>query len=454
MPTYDIRWAWGIYSFLLPFFGFSVFFSWKQEKRKYWWIVLIGLAVVVVGLSFLLEMMTYYIRVNTPSFQDNVPVSFIMLLPFVIYYVVSVICLLGMFKNSIWAALFFATLSYCLQHISERCYELLTLGIYGKTLNVPMGYWIPVLIAFTLVFYFLFYFLALNKVDVRSFGKLVDYKLQILAMVFVILVAIYFNSQITFISYDSKNWLPIQTLSYITSVLFATVVVLMEMTLVQAKIKEKEADRLNRLLEGEKTKYESEKKAIDLLNVRYHDIKHMLNDLQENKDSESDKAVIKEIQKNLTTFQESTVQTGNEALDILLYQKEEACRKKDIRFTCMLSGVNLSYFQPYELYALFENALDNAIQGVKDLPIEKRVIDINQNEVNGFEVIKVSNYFQGNLVFEKGLPQTRKDPSVHGFGMKSMRAIAEKYDGRVSASCQDDLFVLTIFLPLAKPAEK
>jgi hypothetical protein len=273
-------------------------------------------------------------------------------------------------------------------------------------------------------------------------------------MVFVILVAIYFNSQITFISYDSKNWLPIQTLSYITSVLFATVVVLMEMTLVQAKIKEKEADRLNRLLEGEKTKYESEKKAIDLLNVRYHDIKHMLNDLQENKDSESDKAVIKEIQKNLTTFQESTVQTGNEALDILLYQKEEACRKKDIRFTCMLSGVNLSYFQPYELYALFENALDNAIQGVKDLPIEKRVIDINQNEVNGFEVIKVSNYFQGNLVFEKGLPQTRKDPSVHGFGMKSMRAIAEKYDGRVSASCQDDLFVLTIFLPLAKPAEK
>ena len=63
--------------------------------------------------------------------------------------------------------------------------------------------------------------------------------------------------------------------------------------------------------------------------------------------------------------------------------------------------------------------------------------------------------------FAVTMPPVTTRPDVedfHGYGMKSMRAIARKYGGRLKAKAEDGVFNLTVWLvnrevrPAAKPA--
>ena len=67
-------------------------------------------------------------------------------------------------------------------------------------------------------------------------------------------------------------------------------------------------------------------------------------------------------------------------------------------------------------------------------------------------MIKEINYFPGELKLdENGLPKTsHKDKKNHGFGMKSMKAFVEKYQGQINVDIDSNEFVLTILIPLNK----
>ena len=44
------------------------------------------------------------------------------------------------------------------------------------------------------------------------------------------------------------------------------------------------------------------------------------------------------------------------------------CQSHDIQLTCMPSGDSLDFMQVADIYALFGNALDNAMEAVSALP--------------------------------------------------------------------------------------
>lgn len=60
--------------------------------------------------------------------------------------------------------------------------------------------------------------------------------------------------------------------------------------------------------------------------------------------------------------------------------------------------------------------------------------------------VVVTNYFSDQLQFFDGMPATTKkeEEGFHGFGMKSMKILTEKYHGCVHARTEGDVFVLTI----------
>jgi hypothetical protein len=67
----------------------------------------------------------------------------------------------------------------------------------------------------------------------------------------------------------------------------------------------------------------------------------------------------------------------------------------------------------------------------------------------GVTSISVENYYDlgAQPTFEDGLPQTTKaDKANHGFGMRSMRAIAERYGGTLVARAEDGTFSLDIMM--------
>ncbi|HRW13165.1 MAG TPA: GHKL domain-containing protein, partial [Syntrophomonas sp.] len=61
-------------------------------------------------------------------------------------------------------------------------------------------------------------------------------------------------------------------------------------------------------------------------------------------------------------------------------------------------------------------------------------------------LIFIENSFRGEVDMLNGLPQSGREG--HGFGVKSMAMIAEKYNGYCSFEAKGEIFTLRIVLPL------
>ena len=71
--------------------------------------------------------------------------------------------------------------------------------------------------------------------------------------------------------------------------------------------------------------------------------------------------------------------------------------------------------------------------------------------MNQFVLIRVENYLEESLRFANGLPVTTKGGrDEHGFGLKSIRYLAQKYGGSMMAAVEEQWFILKVMLPLGK----
>ena len=199
---------------------------------------------------------------------------------------------------------------------------------------------------------------------------------------------------------------------------------------------------LSLLWQEERKQYELSKKTIDTINIKYHDLKHRLRDMRlPAEEAESIKDAVR--------IYGSRIRTGSEALDVLLTENSLRCSEEGIRLTYMGNGADLGFMQVMDVYSLFGNAISNAMEAVEKLEDpEKKIIDIVSECRGDLVSIHISNYFSGALRMEDGLPRTRKteEEGFHGFGMKSMKLIAEKYGGSLSVSADGDLFTLDVYL--------
>lgn len=199
---------------------------------------------------------------------------------------------------------------------------------------------------------------------------------------------------------------------------------------------------LQLLWQEERKQYELSKKTIDTINIKYHDLKHKLRDMRLPAEE------VESIQEAVRVYG-SRIRTGNEALDVLLTENSLRCSAEGIRLTYMGNGADLGFMQAMDVYSLFGNAVSNAVEAVEKLQDpEKKIIDIVTECRGELVSIQISNYFSGSLQIEEGLPKTSKaeEEGFHGFGMKSMKLIAEKYGGSLSASADGDLFTLSVYL--------
>ena len=134
---------------------------------------------------------------------------------------------------------------------------------------------------------------------------------------------------------------------------------------------------------------------------------------------------------------------------MLLTEKSLFCEQNGINLSCMIDGAELGFIEEGDLYCLFGNLVDNALEAVKGIEDrERRVVDLVVKVKDGLLLVQEENYFDGTLRFEDGLPVTTKgDRNYHGFGMRSLRLIARKYGGELSAFVKGDVFHLSIIFP-------
>ncbi len=206
---------------------------------------------------------------------------------------------------------------------------------------------------------------------------------------------------------------------------------------------------INQLL---KRQYEQYKLSVDnseMLRKEIHDLKHYLIALKNEPSPEKKQEYLEELEQQIA-IQESFQNTGNQVLDVILTNKSLQCRKKGITFKVMADGANLSFMHVRDICALFGNLLDNAIEATQTITVpENRLITLSVKSKNNFLVVECINCCDKKVLIphRAGLPKTTKeDKQNHGFGLKSIRMIAEKYNGSMSFSQNKNWVTIKVLL--------
>lgn len=199
------------------------------------------------------------------------------------------------------------------------------------------------------------------------------------------------------------------------------------------------------LLSAERKQFESIKDDMEMINIKCHDMRHQL-DQYAGKLTESE---LKELRRAITIY-DSHLKTGNDILNMVLYKKQAIMEQRHITLSCMADARCLGFMDATDLFSMMNNAIDNAIEAVSKLEDEEqRLISLNVSQENGVCVIHLSNFFLPESVTGEGLPETSKDdPYRHGYGMRSIRYVVEKYGGLMSFQTEDSIFHLNLCLPL------
>jgi hypothetical protein len=202
-------------------------------------------------------------------------------------------------------------------------------------------------------------------------------------------------------------------------------------------------DMTDILLRNQEQQFAVAQNLTELVNIKYHDMKHMGS-------ADANRALLESDARKLDYY-ECIIKCGNAALDTALTEKSIVCKQNRIDFTMMVHGELLAFMLPVDIYALFGNMLENAINCLVELPEEDRHLRLYVTAVGSMVSVVCENVCRDDLQFANGLPQTQhEDMQNHGFGTRSIARICEKYDAKFRMTNDDGMFVVKILLPAEK----
>lgn len=429
--------------FILSLFVAIMLFAWGQPRRDKFVLRLCLTFAVTVGTCALIDSLIYFFvrQDNTMWFQ---------IAKFVCGLVMSCASVAICFKVDIWAVLYFGVISYCVQHLSTRVFDIF------QNFCLPDLFWLWrffISIAYYAAIYVLLWRFYIGK-SFRESTVVIQGRMQLVLAVCVIGISIVYNTLgITYatgmiialeragadvgIAYDMLVFV------YIMTSLVALLALALSVTANGKLYYSEESQMLDKLLSDRRARYEQDKMNVELLNMRLHDLKHYIGSLDEKTFKQQKDAILDNIGQYDTGFN-----SGNDALDTLFTNKSVQCKSKGIRFYTMLGGAELGSMPKFELYAVFCNAIDNAIEASEHLPEEKRVISITaQRDAGGKTVVTVENYFDGVIRMQNNMPLSDKKSELHGVGVKSIKMLMEKYGGGIDINVYDEIFSLRLIFP-------
>ena len=203
------------------------------------------------------------------------------------------------------------------------------------------------------------------------------------------------------------------------------------------------------LLAKSKQQYELSRANIEAINVKCHDLRHQIRSIS-TAGVNGAQAALDDLANDVDVY-DRFAETGCDALDVVLTEKNFICSEEGIELSCIADGSGLSRMTPADVYSLFGNALENAIEAARviDDP-NKRTVSLKVRHRGAMTSIRVDNYVKdpGSVRFVDGLPRTSKgDQLSHGFGMRSMQLVAERYGGSIAARMENGIFKLSILIP-------
>lgn len=195
--------------------------------------------------------------------------------------------------------------------------------------------------------------------------------------------------------------------------------------------------------------YQQSKDNIKLANQRYHDIKHQLNLIRAETNEDKKDQYLKDFEEELRNYA-LQAETGNGVMNTIITSQRSFCDKNQINFTYAIDAKRIDFMNTMDMTSLFGNMFDNAMESVlKVHDSDKRIINLNVYTQHDLLIIHMENYYEHELRYDEGnLATTKQESTNHGYGIKSIKNIVDKYDGSVRIDTKNSWFTITILFSL------
>lgn len=380
------------------------------------------------------------------------PLWYVGALIYVAMFAISIGILVVCFDESPGTILFCSVAGYAAQNMAYRLFSVLETSTLLFRLMAYMDRQIVYNLFSALcvaAVYVFTWFMFARRIKNHSLARIHNRNVLVISAITIIVVIVLCSWT------NNYYWhhLPLVMINSLFSILCCAFILCLQSDMVVNVGLKADIEIIEKMWRDDKRRYEIAKENIDIINVKYHDLKHRLLELKAGKCEVSDEE-IREIEDAIGIY-DTSVETGCDPLDVILSEKSLYCRRNGITLTCMVDGGSLTFMSASELYSLFGNILSNAVEAVSDLSDgDKKVISFTVRRVGDMLIVESENYYSGNISFKDGLPLTSKgDKQSHGYGMKSIKMLAEKYGGEMSVYTDEDVYRLTILLPLPPPEE-
>ena len=367
---------------------------------------------------------------------------------YVVWYVLVTFAIMGYLKLcfdvSLPDILYVGCIAYAAQHvIYVVVHELLALWLWTALVDNLVLYAAVSLVA-CIVWYATLYQVFARRLSLMDGVVAQDAKMALLMVVMLCaLLACTFGFQHLFHLHEDNR----ANAVWMSLIVCLTVIALQYASFRTALATREKAASEEILREGARH-WELSKALIENVNRTAHDLKHALRALDQ-----APKATAGEFVSTATDYirdYQMTVWSEDEVLNTILSEKALLCESKGIAFSCSLGDVSLRFFSVPDLCVLLGNVIDNAIEGVSKLenPAE-RAISLQIRRATGLVLMTCDNPYAGTVrLREDGLPRTSKAEAwKHGYGLKSVRLIAEKYGGTLTVGAEGGVFTVQIAVP-------
>ena len=217
----------------------------------------------------------------------------------------------------------------------------------------------------------------------------------------------------------------------------------------QKNTEQTENELLKLSLKQQSEMIEKIKVQYDNLSEMRHDYVHELAYIQgvlEDKNYIKLEAYIKERLSSEKLKGYNYIFTSNKVIDSVINYKFSIAERKGISVVCTLTADIPEAFER-DISIILSNLLDNAIEASEKLKDVKPEIILNIFEKSDYYSILIKNRIADSVIsVNRQLHTTKADKQHHGYGLKTVRVLADSHNGMVDIYEKDGFFIVNALL--------
>ena len=210
----------------------------------------------------------------------------------------------------------------------------------------------------------------------------------------------------------------------------------------------------NQVLHDQMRAYEREialqNEKVEMVRSVRHDMRHHISEIAALAGNGETEQIIKYVSALDENLSESRmlVDSGNTGLDTVLNYMLERAVEKGVPVNVKVAVPKELELSTYDMNIILGNLIENAIEAQQG--VDEPGIDLTINFYKDSLIIEISNSCLNKVEFRDGIPITTKQSvSEHGYGIKNVLKVLDKYENTIDFECTDNRFTVKILMQVS-----